>query len=387
MQQYLDLVRDILENGRDNLDRTGVGTRSVFGRQMRFDLAKGRIPLLTTKRVPLKHNFIELMWMLSGDTNARTLQQQGVTIWDEWALKTDHVIKSRAMYDHERVEWLAKAQDTTCRVLIDQHLGNLPYAEGCKWLDDQGVPTQKAVESIEAGELGPVYGKQFRDFEGVDQYLVLLDGLKTNPFSRRHVINLWNPRVLPDPKLSHAENIQQGRAVLPACHTLVQFYVDTATRQERIWHLEYKMLVNQAQGAIDYIDELLAADPKAKPDWDWLLEQHQIPKHRLSCQLYQRSADVFLGLPWNMTFYSLLTHLIAHEVGFIPGEFVHTLGDAHIYHNHFDAVETQLTRTPSDTQPYIVLNPSKRCVLDFKWEDLDLVDYKPQPAIKAPVAI
>lgn len=288
MKQYLDLARDVLENGRDVMDRTGVGRRRVFGRQMRFDLSKGRVPLLTTKRVPLRQNFVELMWMLSGDTNARTLQAQGVTIWDEWALKEDHVAETRGLSDADRVEWLAKARGVTPGTIIDNHLEEISLTSGRRWLDDQGVPTTVPTKIIPAGELGPVYGKQFRDFGGVDQYQALMDGLKKDPFSSRHVINLWNPTVLPDPQLSHAENIQQGRAVLPACHTLVQFFVEPATRQERIWQLEFKMATNKAQGAIDHIDALLTEDPQAKPDWDALLEANQIPKLRLSCQLYQR---------------------------------------------------------------------------------------------------
>lgn len=260
---YLDLLADILANGERREDRTGVGTLGVFGRQMRFDLA-GAFPLLTTKRVHFKSIVVELIWFLRGDTNVRWLQERGVSIWDEWA-------------DAE-------------------------------------------------GELGPVYGKQWRSWaapggESIDQMAKLIEALKTNPASRRHVVSAWNPAEV-------------DQMALPPCHCLFQFHV--------------------ARG-------------------------------RLSCQLYQRSADVFLGVPFNIASYALLTLMLAKVVGLEPGEFVHTLGDAHLYLNHLDQAREQLAREPL-AWPRVEL-ADKTDLFAFSPEDVKLVGYKPHPAISAPIAV
>ena len=262
---YLALMQDILDNGVDRDDRTGTGSRSVFGRQMRFDLADG-FPLLTTKKLHLKSIIIELLWFLRGDTNVRWLQERGVTIWDEWA-------------------------------------------------------------DPETGELGPVYGKQWRSWAApdgrvIDQITGVLHSLKTNPNSRRHIVSAWNPSEVED-------------MALPPCHCLFQFYV--------------------ADG-------------------------------RLSCQLYQRSADVFLGVPFNIASYALLTLMIAQVLGLKPGEFVHTLGDAHLYHNHFDQAREQLSRAPF-AAPTMRLNPAVTDLFAFAYEDFTLEGYQSHKAIKAPIAV
>ncbi len=264
MKQYLDLLRHILANGTAKEDRTGVGTRSVFGYQMRFDLATG-FPLLTTKKVHLKSIIYELLWFIAGDTNIRYLNEHGVTIWDEWA-------------------------------------------------DAQG-------------ELGPVYGHQWRswpapDGRTIDQLAQVTAQLKSNPDSRRHIVTAWNPAEI-------------DRMALPPCHALFQFYV--------------------ADG-------------------------------RLSCQLYQRSADVFLGVPFNIASYALLTMMMAQICGYRPGEFIHTLGDAHIYRNHFEQVALQLSREPRPL-PKMEINPEKRDIFSFQYEDFNLVGYDPYPTIKAPIAV
>lgn len=262
---YLALMQDILDNGVDRDDRTGTGSRSVFGRQMRFDLADG-FPLLTTKKLHLKSIIIELLWFLRGDTNVRWLQERGVTIWDEWA-------------------------------------------------------------DPETGELGPVYGKQWRSWAApdgrvIDQITGVLHSLKTNPNSRRHIVSAWNPSEVED-------------MALPPCHCLFQFYV--------------------ADG-------------------------------RLSCQLYQRSADVFLGVPFNIASYALLTLMMAQVLGLKPGEFVHTLGDAHLYHNHFDQAREQLSRAPF-AAPTMRLNPAVTDLFAFAYEDFTLEGYQSHKAIKAPIAV
>ncbi|MDR1995986.1 thymidylate synthase [Azonexus sp.] len=264
MQQYLDLMRHVLEHGHDKSDRTGTGTRSVFGWQMRFDLGQG-FPALTTKKLHLKSIIHELLWFLQGDTNIAYLKENGVRIWDEWA---------------------------------DAN-----------------------------GNLGPVYGKQWRRWETpdgrvVDQIAQLVHGLKHNPDSRRHIVTAWNP--------GDVDNM-----ALPPCHCLFQFYV---------------------------------ADGK------------------LSCQLYQRSADIFLGVPFNIASYALLTLMLAQVCGYRPGEFVHTFGDAHLYANHFDQARLQLTRAPRPL-PTMWLNPEVKDIFAFRFEDFRLDGYDPHPHIAAPVAV
>ncbi len=277
MRTYLDLLQDILENGTDKSDRTGTGTRSVFGRQLRFDLSAG-FPLLTTKKLHLRSIIHELLWFIRGDTNIAYLKEHGVSIWDEWA--------------------------------------------------------------DENGELGPVYGAQWRRWQSpdgteIDQLAELMDNLAKRPDSRRHVLSAWNPAVLPDEQVSPRDNASAGRQALPPCHALFQFYV---------------------------------ADGK------------------LSCQLYQRSADVFLGVPFNIASYSLLTLMMAQVLDYQPGDFVHTFGDVHIYSNHFQQVREQLTREPLEL-PVMRLNPDVRSLWDFRFEDFELLDYQSHPGIRAPIAV
>ncbi len=264
MRQYLDLMQTILDRGADKSDRTGTGTRSIFGHQMRFDLASG-FPLLTTKKLHVKSIIYELLWFINGDTNVRWLQQHGVHIWDEWA--------------------------------------------------------------DASGELGPVYGRQWRswatsDGRTVDQLMAVLDQIRRNPDSRRLIVSAWNVGEI-------------DRMALPPCHVLFQFYV--------------------ANGL-------------------------------LSCQLYQRSVDVFLGLPFNIASYALLTLMVAQVCGLQPGEFIHTSGDAHLYRNHFEQARTQLSRDPRPL-PRMRINPAVKDIRDFRFEDFELEGYDPHPHIKAEVAI
>ena len=275
MRQYLDLLQHILDDGFQKGDRTGTGTISVFGHQMRFNLEEG-FPLLTTKKVHLRSIIHELLWLINGDTNVKYLHDNKVSIWDEWA---------------------------------DSN-----------------------------GDLGPIYGAQWRNWnnEGIDQISDLIESIKNNPNSRRHIVTAWNPSVLPDEKSKDfAKNIAEGKAALPPCHAFFQFYV---------------------------------ADNK------------------LSCQMYQRSADVFLGVPFNIASYSLLTMMIAQVCGLGLGDFVHTFGDVHIYNNHIEQVKLQLSREPRQL-PTMKINPDVKSIFDFKYEDFKLENYNPYDAIKADVSI
>lgn len=279
MKQYLGLIQDILDNGVDRGDRTGTGTRSVFGRQLRFDLSQG-FPLVTTKSVHLKSVIVELLWFLQGRTDVAWLQERGCKIWNEWA-------------------------DTN-------------------------------------GDLGPVYGKQWRswacpDGSTIDQISGVIDQIRRHPHSRRLIVSAWNPADLPDESRSPQQNVADGRMALAACHTLFQFYV--------------------AEG-------------------------------RLSCQLYQRSADVFLGVPFNIASYALLTHMIAQQCELLPGDFVHTFGDCHLYHNHLtDAIVYEQLRREPRKLPRLEIRSKPDSIFAYQLEDFDFVDYQPHPRIVAPVSV
>ena len=301
MRQYLDLLQYIKDNGVRKSDRTGTGTFSVFGYQMRMNLQDG-FPLLTTKKVYLKSIIHELLWMLQGDTNIRYLARNGVNIWNEWP------------YQH----WLEK----------NGLEGKYPkYSEAWKEQMKVFIEQVKEDESFarQWGELGPVYGRQWRDFEGVDQISQVVEDIQRNPDSRRHIVSAWNPRDIPE----------MAKSGLPPCHTLFQFYV--------------------AEG-------------------------------RLSCQLYQRSADVFLGVPFNIASYALLCMMAAQACGLQPGDFVHTFGDAHLYLNHLEQANLQLSRPPRPL-PVMRLNPEVKNIFEFKYGDFDLQNYNPHPPIRAQVAV
>ena len=277
MQQYLDLMRHVYEQGHRKGDRTGTGTVSVFGYQMRFDLSKG-FPLVTTKKCHLRSIIHELLWFLQGDTNINYLKDNGVSIWDGWA--------------------------------------------------------------TEDGSLGPVYGKQWRswatpDGRTIDQISEVIEQIRSKPNSRRLIVSAWNPADLPNESISPQANVEQGRMALAACHTFFQFYVNDG---------------------------------------------------KLSCQLYQRSADIFLGVPFNIASYALLTMMIAQVCELKPGEFVHTFGDAHLYLNHLEQAEIQMARKPFPL-PQMKINPEVKDIFAFKFEDFELINYQSHPHIKAPVAI
>ena len=274
MKQYLDLLRNVQSNGVKKADRTGTGTKSIFGYQMRFDLSKG-FPLVTTKKIHVKSVIHELLWFLKGSTNITYLQENGVRIWNEWA--------------------------------------------------------------NEKGDLGPIYGHQWRNWnsDGIDQINEVIKTLKINPDSRRMIVSAWNPSVLPNPNLSFAENVSNQKAALPPCHAFFQFYVSN---------------------------------------------------DKLSCQLYQRSADVFLGVPFNIASYALLTMMVAQVCNYRPGDFVHTFGDVHIYSNHEEQVKEQLSRSPKPL-PILRLNKNVTSIFEFTYSDFEIINYNPHPLISGAVSI
>ncbi len=300
MEQYLNLLTEIKSKGTKKEDRTGTGTISIFGHQMRFDLNDG-FPLVTTKKVNFNAILHELLWFIKGETNIEYLVKNNVNIWNEWPfqswLEKTNQIEGLAMHSKE---WKEKLQEFVDLVKKDNSFAK------------------------EYGDLGPVYGKQWRDFEGVDQLSQVIEDLKNSPNSRRHIVSAWNPKEIPT----------MTKSGLPPCHTLFQFYV--------------------ANG-------------------------------KLSCQLYQRSADVFLGVPYNIASYALLTCMIASVTDLEVGEFVHTLGDTHIYLNHLDQVDEQLSREPHKL-PKIEIN-KKDVIFDYTFEDFKLVDYNSHPFISAPIAV
>ena len=274
MQAYLDLVRHVMNNGVEKIDRTMTGTIGVFGYQMRISLNEG-FPLLTTKKIHFKSVVHELLWFLSGDTNIEYLQKNGVRIWNEWA--------------------------------------------------------------NDSGDIGPIYGRQWRNWNntGIDQIKEAVEIIKKNPNSRRILISAWNPEALPDPCVSFSDNVANGKAALPPCHAFFQFCVSNG---------------------------------------------------KLSCQLYQRSADLFLGVPFNIASYSLLTHLMARVTGLKIGDYIHTFGDVHIYKNHLKQLQIQLKRKPKPL-PKLILNPAITNIFDFSYEDISIRDYNPHPSIKGKVSV
>lgn len=344
MKQYLELGNRILNNGNIRPDRTGTGTLSVFGHQMRFDLQEG-FPLLTTKKMFLKGIIHELLWFLQGDTNNNTLNANGVTIWDEWCLKNGDL---GPVYGKQWRSWL----------------GNVEYF----LFDNPEFPIN--AQTVGVDEMGEWVQTKH------DQISELIHNLKNNPYSRRHVISAWNVADLPDETISPQENVKNGKMALAPCHCLFQFYVREMTNNERL-DIVVKRDSNDLQ-----LDLRGHYGEKLKER----LDKRGIPKFKLDCQLYQRSGDVPLGIPYNIASYALLTMMIAQCVNMVPGEFVHTLGDAHVYANQIEKFKEQMLRTPR-ALPIMKINPEVKDIFAFKFEDFELTGYDPHPRIDYEISI
>ncbi len=335
MEQYIDLGKDILTNGNVRDDRTKTGTISVFGRQVRFNLTNGKFPLVTTKKMWLKGIIHELLWFLQGDTNNNTLNSNGVNIWNEWATE-------------------------------DGELGPIYSAMWRSW-PGEIIHVNTTVE-IENGivKTEPVRKKY-------DQIADLIEGLKKKPFSRRHIVSAWNPEFLPDESISPQENVLQDKQALPPCHALFQFYV-----REIPIHL---------RGSFVNVDTTFFDDTNlSSAAMHRKLDAINAPKYYLDCQLYMRSCDTVLGLPYNIASYALLTMMIAQCTNMVPGEFITTFGDVHIYKNHIEKFEEQLTREPYPL-PTMKINPNVKDIFSFKFEDFDLVDYKSHSKIEYEISV
>ncbi|QVD49208.1 thymidylate synthase [Xanthomonas phage vB_XciM_LucasX] len=390
MKEYLDLLRDVRTNGKYKLDRTGVGCYSVFGRQIRFDLSKG-LPAVTTKKLFFRGITEELLWIIAGSTNNEDLVTKNVHIWDEWALKEDETEAVR-LDDQERLELYAKHLGLSTARVAGEHLTGLyqqvrdhskyydmsaAEKHGHAVMDEAGIPREKSVVVRPKGDLGPIYGKQWRAWEGksgkvYDQLADAIALLKKDPASRRNVISAWNVDDL-------------AQMSLNPCHSFFQFYAEELTYEER------RMLVvdNYEKWDIFFgiaFDDDDRSGPEFKDEHIEWMDEHGVPKHRLSCQLYQRSADIFLGVPFNITSYAMLTYMVAQVVGMAPGEFVHTFGDLHIYANHLKQVDLQLTREPLPL-PTLLLNPAIQNIDDFKMEDIKIVGYQSHGKIEGEVAV
>jgi thymidylate synthase len=394
MQPYLDLLRRVMDSGNDKGNRTKTWARSVFGHQMRYDLTEG-FPTVTTKKLFHRGYIHELLMFIKGETNNQYLLDLDIHIWDGWMVKED-VVEHVELEGHERVSlYVQKTGEARndvvaklTRLAMEDALENGLHgkAKADQFLTDAGIPTHKPVVKVKKGELGPVYGQQWRSWKGADgktydQLADVIHLLRTNPDSRRMIVSAWNPEHIPSDSVSPQDSVLEGKMALAACHCMFQFYTTPLDRQARLklfWHDDR------------YADERrFACDPEEyhyEDIEDFQLDEAGIPTRSLSCQLYQRSCDLFLGVPFNIASYALLTHMLAQVVGMTVGEFVWTGGDCHIYSNHFDQVNEQLTRAPMKL-PTLWLNPEIKEIDDFTYEDIRILDYVSHAAIKAPVSV
>ena len=322
MDNYLQLLQNVLNNGERRTDRTGTGTISLFSEKLSFDLKDG-FPIVTTKYVSYKTAIHEMLWILSGSTNNNVLLKNNVKIWNEWSLPD--------------------------------------------------------------GSLGPIYGKQLRCFNGVDQLSSLVYGLKNNPFSRRHIISYWNPKDLPDETMSPQDNVLEGKQALPPCHSFIQWYVGFATDSERLEHLLYLNQSSEIMLGNEEIEMVLGIKKCSSSEISDLLEAYNIPSYSLSCQLYCRSQDICLGTPFNLIMYPLLTMMLAKQCGFIYGKYHHVIGDAHVYTDHIENAKLQFNRTPY-AKPFVSIRSGVQNIDEYSIDDFSFHDYNHYPSIYYPVS-
>lgn len=354
MKEYLELGRKILEEGAFCPGRAGSETYSLFGEQLKFDLMDG-FPIPTTQDVNIKPLAAELIWILSGSTNNNDLVELGAKFWDSWALKED-INKETPLSGYDRAAMLADRTGRTTADVIKQ-LNSMSYEDAEKFLSDAAIPKHKVVPFIKAGELGPVYGEQWRNFANVDQILELLDNLQSQPYSRRHVVSGWNPAVLPTESRTHEHNIMNGKQVLPCCHTMWQIYVRPATKAQVQKYLKYQLAIaeTEEQKAVYYQHLSAVNTTDSQEELEVYLTERCLPKARLSLQLYARSQDFPVGTVVNIPSYALLTHLLAMTINAIPGDYIHTMGDVHVYANQVEKFKQQLEREPRPL-PHLKIN-------------------------------
>lgn len=386
MKQHQQLMDDILTRGRKKLDRTGVGTISRFGDQIEFDLAEG-YPLPTERQVGIKGIIEELRWFLRGDTNNEVLREAGVQFWTRWALKEDH-FKEVTLSNTERVDAFAKQYGKN-RAEVVAELNKFDSEDaGHLFLDAQGVPRMVNKKIAAKGDLGPIYGKMWRNWptpDGgtLDQITKLVSDLQNIPWSRRHIVSGWNPTLIPDETKSHEENILAGKQCLPPCHTLFQFILEPLTLDEQI-----EMYRGGREAIIAAVDRVTAGLDVLNKDMyiEEMLRGSAIPDRMLSCKLHARSQDVPVGTVFNIASYAAFTHMLSHLLGFKPGRYIHSMGDAHIYTNQVEMVKLQLSRdTPA--LPKLSFKRKPMDLFDFKHEDFTLTGYNPHPKIDYPIAV
>lgn len=393
MKQHLDLMDRILAKGRKKVDRTGVGTYSLFGPQLEFDLSEG-FPICTTRKIFIRGVLEELMWFLNGCTNNEVLAAKNVHIWDKWALSKDCVRVAQEYTYDQRVALYANSRGISKQAAANLILNAGAIRDSIRMLDDSGIPRKKIEVAFRKGECGPIYGAMWRrwpnpDGTTTDQIQELLKFLgSSNPkqrYSRRLVVSGWNPSLLPDEGVSHEENILNGRQVLPPCHTAFQFIVEPLTQNERVAWMEKSCTRGQiaAQG-------LLASSAAQGEGEHYLMERIldglNVPKDMLSCKLYARSQDVPVGTLFNIASYSAMVLMFAKKFNMVPGRYIHSMGDAHIYTNQVEQVKEQLSRAPR-ALPTMRLVDVPDSIFEYTPKNFVLEGYEPHPKIEYPIAV
>ncbi len=419
MLSYLALIKDVLENGNSRSDRTNTGTRSVFGRQLRFNLEHG-FPLVTTKKLHLKSIVHELIWFLAGSINIQYLKENGVKIWDEWAVAEDTGKTKRGdlgpIYGEQWRNWSHEGSNETTELTLGKRLDLVTIGKPifelssnkldflCRVLANRIEGDDQTETNSYLHALLTSWGVPGGEKKKVvyDQISTLITNLKTNPYSRRHIVSAWNVPYLPDESQTPQENVLSGKMALAACHTLFQFYV------EDIPFNKIKGYITDAEKLASFVTQSSLVWAECGPSEEltsdttgnnynvypagfiermvsWC-DKNEIRTKRLSCQLYARSQDLCLGTPYNIASYSLLIMMVAQVTNMVAGDYIHTIGDAHVYKNHIEKAEEQITRTPL-ALPAVILNPAVMDIFDFKLSDFTLVDYVSHPKIDYAIAI